>query len=55
MDLGAVKRVWQRHQSGRRDFGRELWSLLMLACWHDRHASSKQTELLAEVAGSHAN
>jgi len=55
VDLGAVNGIWQRHLSGRRDFGRELWALLMLACWHDRHASPKQTELLAEVAGSHAN
>ncbi len=56
VDLGAVKRIWQVHQSGRRDYGRDLWSLLMLACWHDRHAGPQQSELLAQVAGaSHGN
>lgn len=30
----AVQRLWAQHQSGRRDHGRKLWNLLMLACWH---------------------
>jgi asparagine synthase (glutamine-hydrolysing) len=55
VELGAVKRIWDRHQSGQRDFSRDLWHLLMLACWHDRHASSQRTELLAEVAASCSN
>jgi asparagine synthase (glutamine-hydrolysing) len=56
VDLPAVSRIWQVHQSRRRDYGRELWSLLTLACWHDRHASPRQSELLAQVAGvSHGN
>jgi len=50
VDPAPVKRVWEMHQSGRRDYSRELWSLLMLACWDDRHVSPRQGEVLAEAA-----
>lgn len=34
----ALQRVWERHVSGRNDYGTALWSLLMLAQFLDRQA-----------------
>ena len=30
----ALNRIWQEHQSGRREHGYRLWALLMLELWH---------------------
>ena len=49
IDLNATRRVWQSHQAGARNYERELWALLMLACWEDAHASSCKGEVLATV------
>jgi len=34
---GALRRLFDEHQSGRRDHGRLLWSLLVLEHWRQRH------------------
>ncbi len=34
-DSRAVTRAWQAHLTGRRDYHRELWSLLMLELWFE--------------------
>ncbi|HBT61918.1 MAG TPA: asparagine synthetase B, partial [Elusimicrobia bacterium] len=31
----ALRRIWDEHQSGRRDHGYRLWALLMLELWHE--------------------
>jgi asparagine synthase (glutamine-hydrolysing) len=49
IDLDATRRIWQAHQTGVRNHERELWALLMLACWEDAHASSRNGEVLATV------
>ncbi len=30
----TLRRIWEEHQSGRRDHGYRLWALLMLELWH---------------------
>ena len=32
---GAVRKAWEDHLSGARDHGTQLWTLLMLQCWHN--------------------
>ena len=46
LDLDATRRVWRTHQSGSLNYGRDLWALLMLACWEDRHVDPRKGELL---------
>ena len=33
----AVGALWAEHASGRRDHSRNLWGLLVLGLWYDRH------------------
>lgn len=33
----VVRRVWEEHQSRKRDYGTLLWSLLMFALWHEEY------------------
>ncbi len=34
----AVRRLWRDHESGKKDYRRELWTLLVLQLWlHDNH------------------
>jgi asparagine synthase (glutamine-hydrolysing) len=33
-NMDTVKRVWETHQSGRRNYGAVLWSLLMFELWY---------------------
>jgi asparagine synthase (glutamine-hydrolysing) len=49
VNLDEVKKVWTSHQSTRRDYGRELWSILMLACWHNRHGGGQDDTLVQET------
>ncbi|MHB2025243.1 MAG: asparagine synthase (glutamine-hydrolyzing) [Elusimicrobiota bacterium] len=35
----ALRRIWDEHQSGRRDHGYRLWALLMLELWHQSSGS----------------
>ena len=37
VNLEPVRGMWSAHLSGFRDFGRPLWSLLMLALWNTCH------------------
>jgi asparagine synthase (glutamine-hydrolysing) len=48
-DLGAVRDIWKSHQGGQRNHGRDLWILLMLACWDDRYGHDRSGELLTGI------
>lgn len=37
----AVSRKWQEHVSGRRDWSKHLWSILMVQAWQDAQRSEK--------------
>jgi hypothetical protein len=32
----ALLKLWEEHQSARRDHGYRLWALLMLELWHEK-------------------
>jgi len=32
-----VKKIWQQHQSGARDYSSELWSMLAFELWWERY------------------
>lgn len=49
VNLDCAREVWLAHQSGARDYSRELWSMLMLACWHDRFGAASPAGRLAEA------
>ncbi len=49
ISLDRVKKVWNSHQSAQRNYSRELWSILMLACWHNRHGGDRNDELIRET------
>ncbi len=38
LDPQPIRRAWDLHRSGRRDFGYELWDVLVLQAWIDRWA-----------------
>jgi asparagine synthase (glutamine-hydrolysing) len=46
LSLGAVRRIWQQHQSEMHNHDRKLWSLLMLACWDARYGQKAGPEAL---------
>jgi asparagine synthase (glutamine-hydrolysing) len=33
----SVQAIWEDHQSGRRNYGTHLWTILMFELWHDRY------------------
>ncbi len=33
-NMGSLKKVWELHQTGKRNYGSVLWSLLMFELWH---------------------
>jgi asparagine synthase (glutamine-hydrolysing) len=39
ISLNEGRRIWKEHQSGLHDHSRNLWNLLMLACWDAQHCS----------------
>ena len=39
-DPGAVRRVLDDHVSGKQDLSRQLWGLLALTLWHERHVEN---------------
>jgi asparagine synthase (glutamine-hydrolysing) len=45
----ALRRIWDEHQSGRRDHGYRLWALLMLELWHQECVEDKSRNLLQPV------
>jgi asparagine synthase (glutamine-hydrolysing) len=47
VSLPEVRKIWQAHQSGMRNYARELWSLLALMCWHDAYRTSSRGQVLA--------
>ena len=32
-----VKKMWEQHQNGSRDYSNELWSMLVFQLWWDRY------------------
>jgi asparagine synthase (glutamine-hydrolysing) len=51
VSLPKVRAIWQTHQSGARNYSRELWSLLALMCWHDRYQTRQPGQALAAAIG----
>ncbi len=43
----AVDEMLQAHWSGRRDYSRNIWNLLMFSLWHERYAASPIGETAA--------
>jgi asparagine synthase (glutamine-hydrolysing) len=43
LDGLRVRRLWADHVAGRRDWGSQLWNLLMFQAWHDRWIASPAT------------
>lgn len=37
LDQDVVARIWREHLEGRRDWGSQLWNVLMFQAWYDRH------------------
>ena len=35
IDVNAVRRIWEQHQSGSYNWGTLLWSILMLGLWYE--------------------
>jgi asparagine synthase (glutamine-hydrolysing) len=50
LSLGEVRRLWQEHQSRLHNHDRKLWSLLMLAAWHQRHGAPAAANVAVEWA-----
>jgi len=48
--LPEVRRIWDEHQSGRRNHGQRLWNVLMLAAWAARHRRASSSEVFAGAA-----
>ena len=44
-DRAGLSRIWDEHQSGRRDHGYRLWALLMLELWHEQCLDGAQLAL----------
>jgi asparagine synthase (glutamine-hydrolysing) len=45
LDRRAIRELFERHQSGRADYGWNLWLLLSLALWEQRHYRRRGVEL----------
>jgi len=43
LDLAAVRRIWEKHQSGLRDFSTPLWAILMYRLWHKTFIQRQST------------
>lgn len=41
--LDELRRVWDAHQSGARDYSSELWSMIMFQLWFDRYGPRSAT------------
>lgn len=40
-DAGRVRRIWEQHQAGWRDYGELLWTLLMFQAWWAQQARGR--------------
>jgi asparagine synthase (glutamine-hydrolysing) len=43
LDSAAVRRIWEKHQSGLRDFSTPLWAILMYRLWHKTFIQNQST------------
>jgi asparagine synthase (glutamine-hydrolysing) len=43
VDVGRIRSWWSHHQSGRRDYSTQLWTLLVLECWGKRFLTGKHS------------
>jgi len=50
LDARRVRRVWDQHQAGWRDFGDLLWTLLTFQAWAAEHASGAPSAVPAPRA-----
>jgi asparagine synthase (glutamine-hydrolysing) len=50
LSLGEVRRLWEEHQSRLHNHDQKLWSLLMLAAWHQRHRAPAAPDAVVEWA-----
>jgi asparagine synthase (glutamine-hydrolysing) len=41
VDVGRIRSWWSHHQSGRRDYSTQLWTLLVLECWGKRFLTGR--------------
>ena len=42
--LNEIKKLWDQHQSGKRDYSTPLWSMLMFQMWWDKYMSCNNAE-----------
>jgi asparagine synthase (glutamine-hydrolysing) len=51
----AVERLWDEHQSGRRDNGRALWSIITLMVWFELFVESNDYKRHVQTARAGAS
>ena len=44
--INEIKKLWDQHQSGKRDYSTPLWSMLMFQMWWDKYINFNNTEKL---------
>jgi len=47
ISITEARKIWEDHQSGRRNYGNELWHLLMLAGWVNVHLDGNPAAMAA--------
>ncbi|HWP59893.1 MAG TPA: asparagine synthase (glutamine-hydrolyzing) [Candidatus Acidoferrales bacterium] len=55
LDRRGVSVLWQQHQSGRSDFGTELWTVLMFRLWEETHLKRRPRRAAFGSRGSSAD
>ena len=47
LDVKTVKKKWEEHLSGRRDWEFQMWNILMWQAWLERQASASAATVSA--------